>query len=68
MVIIVERRGREDGVEEVIEEMKEAFRQLPEKRKNNKSRLPQAYAQRLKSTPFPRFAAVAPLAITIWRH
>ena len=52
----------------VIEDLKEAIRQLLEKPKNNKSKLPQAYAKRLKSMPFPRFAAVTPLAMGIRRH
>jgi hypothetical protein len=68
MVIIVERRGREDGVDGVIREMKEPFRQSPEKWKNNKSKLPQGYAKRPKTMPFPCFAASVPLAMTTWPH
>jgi hypothetical protein len=68
IVIIVERRGREDDVDAVIRRMKERFRELPEKRKNNKSGLPQACAQRSKTPLLRCFAGVPTPAMTIWQH
>jgi hypothetical protein len=67
-VIIVERRGREDEVDTVINRFEELAGQRPEKRENTKTRLPQAGAQRRKTNAFLRFALATAPAMPAWQH